>query len=118
MIIDDAFVDRYLDSLPQQQLGVGEEGDIAPITQHWIGEMIDDVFDSPDPSCERFSKFVKANLHLFEEYACKAGKSVGMTPKMQVAFMLELVAIFSYKVMKRAHEEVIERMKEDGLEDQ
>lgn len=114
LIIDDDFVDRFLQSLPTQEVGLDEEGDIVPLTQHWIGLMIEEVFENPDPSCERFSRLIKANLHLFQEYAKKAGEE--LPPEAQATFMLELMAIFAFKVLQRAHEEAIERMADDSEE--
>lgn len=115
LIIDDNFCERYLKDLPEQQISVDDEGKIIPVNQHWVGKMIDDVFNSPDPSCERFSRLIKANFRLFQEYAKKVGSGAGMTRETQATLMLELVAIFAYNVLKKAHEEAIERMK-NGLE--
>ena len=117
--IDDDFVDRFLDSLPKQEVGIDDEGNVSPITQHWLGEMVDEVFEELDPSCERFCRLVKANIHLFQEYARKAGENAELTPHMQVSFMLELMSIFAYNVMKRAHEEALERLErgDDLLEE-
>lgn len=110
--IDDDFVDRFLASLPKQEVGVNEDGNIVPITRHWIGEMVEEAFESPDPSCERFCRLVKANMHLFQEYARRTAETSELSPELQATFMLELISMFAFKVAKRAHKEAIERMEE------
>lgn len=109
--IDDDFCQRFIESLPEQEIAYDPEEDkIVPLNEHWIGQMIEEALTDDDKSRERFSAMIKAQFPLLRKYAVMAGRQHEMTPEMIDAFILELVAFFAFNMAKKAHEEAIERM--------
>lgn len=99
--IDDDFCRRFIESLPKQQVGWDDEKGLIALSDHWVSSMIDENLE--DPACSKLVAFVKANQHLFFEYAVNAGTKTGLSQEEMSNVIVELVVFFCYKVLKQAH---------------
>jgi len=99
--IDDDFCKRFIETLPKQEVAWDDEKGLVAASEHWVSKMIDESLD--DPACSRLVAFVKANQHLFYEYATKAGDKAGLSRAEKSNVIIELVVFFCFKALKQAH---------------
>jgi hypothetical protein len=101
LIIDDDFCRRFIEKLPKQQVAWDDEKGLVAASDHWVSLMINECLD--DPTCARLISFVKANQHLFYEYATKAGDKIEMSIIDKSNVVIELITFFCYRVLKQSH---------------
>ena len=113
MKIDKELCERFMATLPQQQIAFDGEKVIAT-NPHWLSNMITEALDGEDGSCEILASFVKSNMPIIKAYTNEVCSESGNGEDDAIAhdlFIHEIIIIFCFFVMKFAHKEEIERLR-------